>query len=161
MRSYQVTVNGQVYTVQIDNPNASPVTVQVNGKIFRVALTERSAGASPAQPMDSDGEVPEPYLPAVTADYVEAASEPEAEYGAPAPRGPAAGLAKVTAPMPGKIMDIVVHIGDRVKHGDALCGLEAMKMKSPIRSTAEGTVEQILVTEGQSVSFGDVLFTLR
>ncbi|MFN2153985.1 MAG: acetyl-CoA carboxylase biotin carboxyl carrier protein [Anaerolineae bacterium] len=51
--------------------------------------------------------------------------------------------------------------GSRVKQGDVLCNLEAMKMKSPIRSTTEGTVAQIRISEGQNVNFGDVLFTIQ
>jgi biotin carboxyl carrier protein len=35
-----------------------------------------------------------------------------------------------------------------------------MKMKSPIRSPDAGTIAQILIAEGQNVSYGDVLFTL-
>ena len=62
--------------------------------------------------------------------------------------------------MPGKVLDILVKVGDTVQHGDTLCNLEAMKMKSPIRSTAAGTIAEVLASEGQNVSHGDVLFTL-
>jgi glutaconyl-CoA decarboxylase len=157
VRSYQIAVNGQEYAVQIDNPDASPVTVQVNGKVFRVTVSERSSAAGLA----GDADMAEPYVPAVTATYVEAAADQETEPGASAARGSGEGLVKVIAPMPGKIMDILVRVGDRVKHGDTLCSLEAMKMKSPIRSTGDGVVSQVLASEGQSVSYGDVLFTLR
>jgi biotin carboxyl carrier protein len=63
--------------------------------------------------------------------------------------------------MPGTILDIAVQPGTQVSQGDTLCNLEAMKMKSPIRSPGDGTVAQILVTEGQNVAFGDTLFTLN
>jgi biotin carboxyl carrier protein len=63
--------------------------------------------------------------------------------------------------MPGKVLDIAVQSGSQVKQGDVLCNLEAMKMKSPIRSTADGTIAQIHISEGQNVNFGDVLFTLH
>lgn len=160
MRSYQIAVNGQEYAVQIDNPDASPVTVQVNGKVFRVTVSEQSAaGLAPSSAGDVD--MAEPYVPAVTATYVEAAADREPESAALAVRGSGEGLVRVIAPMPGKIMDILVRVGDRVKHGDTLCSLEAMKMKSPIRSTGDGVVAQVLASEGQSVSYGDVLFTLR
>ena len=62
--------------------------------------------------------------------------------------------------MPGKVMDIVVKEGDQVRHGETLCSLEAMKMKSPIRCTVDGTIAQILISQGQSVKYGDILFTL-
>ena len=161
MRSYQIAVNGQEYAVQIDNPDASPVTVQVNGKVFRVTVSEQSSAAGLAPSSAGDVDMAEPYVPAVTATYVEATADQEPESGALAVRGSGEGLVRVIAPMPGKIMDILVRVGDRVKHGDTLCSLEAMKMKSPIRSTGDGVVAQVLASEGQSVSYGDVLFTLR
>ena len=162
MRSYQIAVDGQEYAVQIDNPDASLVTVQVNGRVFRVAVREpSSANVSRAPSVGGDVDMPDMYVPAVAATYVEAAPEPEAEPDALTARATAEGLVKVTAPMPGRIMDVVVHVGDRVKHGDTLCSLEAMKMKSPIRAAGDGVVAQVLASEGQSVSYGDVLFTLR
>ena len=62
--------------------------------------------------------------------------------------------------MPGKILDIAAKVGDQIKQGDILCNLEAMKMKSPIRSTGDGVIAQVLISEGQNVGYGDVLFTL-
>ena len=62
--------------------------------------------------------------------------------------------------MPGTILDIAVKVGDVVQPGDTLCNLEAMKMKSPIRSSSSGTLVQVLISEGQNVGFGDVLFTI-
>jgi biotin carboxyl carrier protein len=62
--------------------------------------------------------------------------------------------------MPGTILDIAVKVGDQVAQGDTLCNLEAMKMKSPIRSPGGGTIAQILISEGQNVGYGEILFTL-
>jgi biotin carboxyl carrier protein len=162
VKSYQIDVNGQKYAVQIDNPDKSPVTVSVNGKVFRVTVTEPSfAVVSQASTTVGDIDMPDAYVPMVAATYIDTAPEQEAEAGTPSIRSSGEGLAKVIAPMPGRILDVVVHAGDRVKHGDTLCSLEAMKMKSPIRSTGDGVVAQVLASEGQSVSYGDVLFTLR
>jgi biotin carboxyl carrier protein len=63
--------------------------------------------------------------------------------------------------MPGTILDIAVKVSDQVAQGDILCNLEAMKMKSPIRSPGEGTIAQVMITEGQNVGYGDILFTLN
>jgi biotin carboxyl carrier protein len=162
VRSYQITVNGQEYAVQIDNPDSSPVTVQVNGRVFRVTVREPSSAAVSRAPSAADDiDMPDIYVPTVAATYIETAPEQQAETNALTAQAPAEGMLKVTAPMPGRIMDVVVHVGDRVKHGDTLCSLEAMKMKSPIRATSDGVVAQVLANEGQSVSYGDVLFTLR
>jgi acetyl-CoA/propionyl-CoA carboxylase biotin carboxyl carrier protein len=66
----------------------------------------------------------------------------------------------MTAPMPGKILDVAVQIGDQVQRGQVLCALEAMKMKSPIRAPRTGTISQMQVTEGQTVEHGDLLFVV-
>jgi hypothetical protein len=76
VRSYQIAVDGQEYSVQIDNPDASIVTVQVNGRVFRVAVKEPSAaGRSPSAASEAD--MPDMYVPVVAATYVEV--EPEAD----------------------------------------------------------------------------------
>jgi biotin carboxyl carrier protein len=64
----------------------------------------------------------------------------------------------VTAPMTGKILSIGVKKGDRVKAGQVLCVLEAMKMENEIATPKAGSVQEVYVSEGSSVSEGDVLF---
>jgi biotin carboxyl carrier protein len=162
VRTYQITVNNREYTVEIDDPNVSPVTVRVNGKPFQVAVNEQvSAVAAPAA-SDTEALAEEAYVPVVTTTFVDVPTAPEPQAAqAPAPASaPGQGTTQVIAPMPGKIMDIVAKVGDQIKNGDVLCNLEAMKMKSPIRSTASGTVAQVLISEGQNVKYGDILFTL-
>jgi biotin carboxyl carrier protein len=161
--TYAVKVNGQEYQVEIDDPRAEPVQVVVNGQAFEVSVTEqqsqprrsRTTRVLPEEELDV-------YVPTLASAYVEATAVPEDSAAAtpPASVPEGAGL-QITAPMPGKILDIAVQEGSRVKQGEVLCNLEAMKMKSPIRSTAAGTVARILISEGQNVNFGDVLFVLQ
>ncbi|WP_040213993.1 biotin/lipoyl-containing protein [Clostridium polynesiense] len=61
------------------------------------------------------------------------------------------------APMPGNIIEVSVKQGDRVKKGDLLVILEAMKMENEIVSPVDGTVVNIGVTKGQTVNPGDTL----
>ncbi len=56
----------------------------------------------------------------------------------------------VTAPMVGKIVDIKVIVGDRVKEDDEIAILEAMKMEMPIVAPASGVVKEIRVSAGQT-----------
>ena len=163
MARYAVKVNGQEYQVEIGDPRAEPVQVVVNGQAFEVSMTEqqsepkrsRATSVLPEEELDF-------YVPTVASTYVEATAvlEDSAAATLPASVPEGAGL-QITAPMPGKILDIAVHVGSPVKQGEVLCNLEAMKMKSPIRSTATGTVARILISEGQNVNFGDVLFVLQ
>ncbi|MBL7859915.1 MAG: acetyl-CoA carboxylase biotin carboxyl carrier protein subunit [Cyclobacteriaceae bacterium] len=63
----------------------------------------------------------------------------------------------VKAPMPGLIIDLKIQAGDRVKPGDALLILEAMKMENILKSPGEGIVKNIKVKKGDSVEKGQVL----
>jgi biotin carboxyl carrier protein len=69
----------------------------------------------------------------------------------------AEGRQEVLAPMPGKIVRVLVKKGDRVEAGQGLCVVEAMKMQNEIRSPKTGTVERLQVSEGQAVNSGESL----
>ena len=60
----------------------------------------------------------------------------------------------LTAPMPGKIISISVKAGDKVKSGDALLVMEAMKMEHTIHAPSDGTVEELFFDVGDQVGDG-------
>jgi biotin carboxyl carrier protein len=67
------------------------------------------------------------------------------------------GPRKITAPMPGKVVRLMVREGDEVEPGTGVAVVEAMKMQNEIKSPKKGTVQKILVSEGAAVNAGDVL----
>jgi biotin carboxyl carrier protein len=67
------------------------------------------------------------------------------------------GRQQVIASMPGKVVRVLAAAGDIVEAGKGLVVIEAMKMQNEVRSPKSGTVERMLVTEGQAVNSGDVL----
>jgi biotin carboxyl carrier protein len=67
------------------------------------------------------------------------------------------GPKKITAPMPGKVVRLLVREGDEVEPGAGIAVVEAMKMQNEVRSPKKGTVKKILVGENAAVSAGDVL----
>ncbi|MGB2591727.1 MAG: biotin/lipoyl-containing protein [Candidatus Acidiferrum sp.] len=67
------------------------------------------------------------------------------------------GRQQIVAPMPGKVVRLLVKVGDRVETGQGLLVVEAMKMQNEIRSPKSGTVERLLAKEGQPVNAGEVL----
>jgi len=69
----------------------------------------------------------------------------------------AEGRQQIVAPMPGKIVRVLVAAGDAVEAGQGLLVVEAMKMQNEIRSPKTGKVEHLLVAEGQAVNAGEVL----
>ncbi|MBI2819493.1 MAG: biotin/lipoyl-binding protein [Acidobacteria bacterium] len=71
------------------------------------------------------------------------------------------GRQQITAPMPGKIVRILVHEGQRVVSGEGLVVVEAMKMQNEIKCHAAGTVEKVLIREGQPVTAGESLLIIE
>jgi len=62
-----------------------------------------------------------------------------------------AGRQVVATPMPGKVVKVLVRVGDEVKRGQGLVVIEAMKMENEMKSPKDGKVVELLVVEGQAV----------
>ncbi len=112
--------------------------ITVNGKAYDVAVEELDAGAAAA--------------PAPVAAAAPAPAAAPAATAAPVAEG-----TKVTAPMPGTILDIKVAVGDTVASGQAICVLEAMKMENDVNAPCAGKVLSINTTKGSAVETGAVL----
>jgi|SRR6202050_1496223 len=67
------------------------------------------------------------------------------------------GPRKIVAPMPGKVVRLMVREGNEVEPGAGVAVVEAMKMQNEIKSPKKGTIRKILVREGSTVNAGDVL----
>lgn len=135
MKKFRITVAAKSYSIEIGDLRGSPMTVVVDGEAFSVDV----------QPLEDAG------LPT---------AEPEHPVPPDLTAAEEVGPSRVTAPMPGKILDVAVLDGDRVQRGQVLCTLEAMKMKSPIRAPRAGTVGRVQVQQGQTVEHGDLLFVV-
>lgn len=94
------------------------------------------------------------------------APKAEAPKAAPAPKAEApkadvpAGGKKVTSPLPGSVIKVLVSEGQAVKKGDTLLTLESMKMENAIMAECDGTVSKIVVSAGQTVMQEDLLLIL-
>lgn len=120
--------------------------VTVNGSTYEVRVEEICTGA-PVRPQ-----------PAAEAVIRAAAGAPApAPSAAQSPVRTNAGDIAVNAPMPGKVTQVVVQNGQKVKRGDVLFILEAMKMQNEIGAPADGTVKSVHVGTGQSVKPGEVM----
>ena len=102
MKKYTITVNGTAYEVEVEDMGGA------------VASAPKAA-APKAAPAPAAAPAPK------------AAAAP-----APAAKPVAAGAATISAPMPGKVLEVKVKAGDAVKAGDVLMILEAMKMQNEI-----------------------------
>jgi biotin carboxyl carrier protein len=111
--------------------------ITVNGKAYDVAVEEIGGDAASAP--------------------VAAAPAPKAAPAPAAAPAPVADGTKVTAPMPGTILDIKVAVGDTVSAGQAVCVLEAMKMENDVNAPVAGKVLSINTTKGSQVETGAVI----
>ncbi|MDD4237091.1 MAG: biotin/lipoyl-binding protein [Desulfotomaculaceae bacterium] len=135
MQNFKITVNGEVYEVEVEAIGGSPAV----------------AAPPPAAPVAAPPPAPAPAAPA-------AAPAPTA---APKPSGGGGGGGgALCAPMPGTILDVKVKVGDAVKLGDVLLILEAMKMENELQADKAGTVKEVKVTKGQAVNGGDQLIVI-
>ena len=85
----------------------------------------------------------------------------DAKVETSAPVHHSANANKVLAPLPGRVISVLVNNGDKVKKGQDVVVLEAMKMENSISSDYEGTVVNINVTEGDTVSENAVLIEIE
>ena len=128
-------------------------TITVNGNTYDVIVEEADASGVAYAPVA-------PVAPAATpAPAAAPAAAPKAAPKA-APQG-AQGANKVTAPMPGTILNVKVSAGQAVKKGDVICVLEAMKMENDIPAPCDGVIASINVQKGANVAANDVIATIN
>ena len=133
--------------------------VTINGKKFEVEV-EKVGGAAKSlsrQPVERAER-----REAVKAEPVvetKAAVAPAPVEAAPA--ATTTGGTTITSPMPGTILDVKVNVGDKVKFGQTLAILEAMKMENDIPATGDGEVAEIRVKKGDAVETDAVLIVLK
>ena len=139
-------------------------TVDVRDGEKRVILKRGVAAA--AAPHASAGYAP-PYLPALAAPPAGLASG--AAIGTPAlPADENAGLVPIKSPMVGTFYAAsspdaqpFVEVGSQVDEESDVCIIEAMKVFNNIKAECRGTIAKILVTNGQTVEFGQVLLMVK
>lgn len=130
---YKVTLNGKTYEVEVE--------------VGKVVLLDEYEACAPA--------------PAAAPAVATAPAAPAAPAAAPAPAPVALSDGEpVNAPMPGNILRIDVKEGDKVKAGQTLLILEAMKMENEIAAPKDGTVVQIATSKGAVVETGTPLIVL-
>ena len=92
-----------------------------------------------------------------TTEYSVTLIDPKRLRGASSAAAHADEAARIVAPMPGKVVRVLVSVGDRVETSAGLLVVEAMKMQNEMKSPRSGTVVAINVEVGATVNAGDVM----
>lgn len=87
--------------------------------------------------------------------------DPRALRRGAAAGGPGLGTAEIKAPMPGKVVDVLVEEGQKVEANDGIVVLEAMKMENELRSPIDGIVTRLDATVGSAVEPGRIIAVIE
>lgn len=137
-----VVVNGRSFAVEITDEGA----VLVDGIAYDVALEDETAIV---------GE--DSYPVQVTGLEMTATASSAAPSGPAAVPVTGAGAGAVLAIMPGKIIRVMVEVGQQVEEGEPVCVLEAMKMENELNAGQSGIVRTLHVKPGDDVEKDQVL----
>lgn len=140
-------VDGQEIVVDAELTARDVLSVLLGGKAYEVKR-ERSL----------QGEL---HMVIGSARYAVDVQDPRSLRTRRAIAGAEAGPQKVKAPMPGKIVRIMVAENDEVKAGQGVIVMEAMKMQNEMKSPKSGKVRKILTAEGSAVNAGDTLAVIE
>lgn len=140
---WKVTLDGQPVQADAAEITLNTLSLLLEGQSYEVRITP-----SP------DGHL---KLQTGLQEFTAEVADPRAWRGRKHGALEAEGRQQIVAPMPGKVVRILVNAGDKVEAGQGLLVVEAMKMQNEIRSPKTGTVERLHVKEGQPVNAGEVL----
>lgn len=137
--------------------------INENGSTVRLERTMQAAAPAAPQVIALDA-----VSSAVATGVSMAGSEATAVSVSDVANGAVSGLTPVTSPMvgvfycaPSENAEPYVRVGDKVKKGDVLCIIEAMKLMNEITAECDGTIEEICVSNGQVVDFGHIMFRIN
>jgi len=134
MKEYVITIKDKPYHVIIKKMRTDTAIVEVEGQEYEVGVDrklKRHITPLEVKPMIKQS------LP----------SAPVSTAGAPI----AATGDDVVSPLPGLILSILVKVGDKVKSGQTVLKMEAMKMENEIKANKDGIIKKFFVNEGDSI----------
>ena len=140
---WRVILDGRPVAVDAVEIAPNTLSILLDGQSFEISVT-------PAP----DGKL---KLQTGTQEFTAEVIDPRAWSGRRHGSVEAEGRQQIVAPMPGKVVRLLVKEGDRVEAGQGLLVVEAMKMQNEMKSPKAGTVIALNVQTGATVNGGDVL----
>lgn len=147
MKNFKFKINGTEYSVDINEVEGQEISLDVNGTPYKVTV-------------DKEMKQKQVLIQTRKAPQVAAAQGREVQNAAPAAAASSGAGSKVTTPLPGTILEVFVNVGDKVKAGQTVVLLEAMKMENNIEADTDGTITEVKVRKGDSVLEGDVMVVI-
>ena len=139
MKIYELEINGKSYKVSVEAEPGHKFRVRVNDEEVWVELKS----VQRERAVIETAEPPSVVRRQVSIDTTKA------------------GELVIRAPIPGEVRKILVKPEERVKQGDILLVIEAMKMENNIVSSAGGVVKEVMVQEGEVVKYNQPLISLK
>lgn len=166
--TYDVLINGDTHRVEIERIDDNNWRCRVDSHEMQVdaALTARDVlsiliggkAYEIKRETSLNGEV---HVILGSARYAAEVRDPRSLRSRRAAAGLAEGPAKLVAPMPGKVVRVLVSEKSEVEAGQGIIVVEAMKMQNELKSPKKGVVHKIIVMEGANVSAGDTLVVIE
>ena len=161
---YEIVINGARRSVEISSPRtgSSRVTFTVDGRLVEADAVRISRGAysiligGRSLEVTADETAGGVLLRTNGREFQVEIFDPRSWRRRHGAGIELEGRQQLVAPMPGKIVRVLVAAGEQVAAGQGLLVIEAMKMQNEIRSPKSGTVEKV-AREGQTVNAGEVL----
>jgi biotin carboxyl carrier protein len=151
-RVVEFTQQNDAWKISLDGNALDANAVEVAPNIFSVLLNGESHQIRIAP--RPDGTL---TLHTGLAEYHAEVTDPRSWRGRRHGAVEAEGRQQITAPMPGKVVRLLVKQGDSVEAGQGLLVVEAMKMQNEIRSPKSGKIDKLFAKEGQPVNAGEAL----
>jgi len=161
LRTVDIEQKAGLYRVVIDGVGRFVDAAAVDGSTFSMICLDngRSSHEVGLSPTALPGEVAVHMAAGVAS--VRVLTGAASRFGRGGGPAQAAGTQQVLAPMPGKVVKVLVRAGDEVKARQGLVVVEAMKMENELRSPKDGRVSDVLVAEGASVEAGRLLVVVE
>ncbi len=142
-------VDGRTYELEASEPEPGVFLFKHDNRVYEAVVAKSAGLAEPTNVRIGERE------------YEIRLTDPKRLRSATGASDHADGIVEIKTAMPGKVVRILVSSGDELEKGDGVLVVEAMKMQNELKAPKAGTVKEIRVTEGSTVTAGDILATIE
>jgi len=142
----QLSFGGATREAQVSEPEPGMFTVIINDRVYRCALEVSPGGAVEV---------------IVNGERIPVAARDKKHLRGQTGAAAASGLVKISSPMPGKVVRVLLKAGDEVAARQGVLVVEAMKMQNEVQSPKAGKIAEIKVSVGQTVNAGEILAVIE